>query len=230
MAKVTKRNKASVELVDAEKTYTLAEAVEIMKSCPDAKFDESIEIAMNLGVDPKHADQQVRGTVALPNGTGKTVRVVVFAKNDAAEAAEKAGADFVGTDDLVKKIEGGWFDFDRVVAAPDCMPLVGKLGQVLGPKGLMPNPKLGTVTPQPGKVVKDIKSGMIQFKVEKNGILHVAVGKKSFDQKKIEENIRTFVGAIKAAKPAGVKGVYMQKMAISSTMGPGIKVDLATAV
>lgn len=228
MAKVSKRRQSFADLVDKEKVYTLAEAVALLKKATSTKFDESVEVAVNLNVDPRHADQMVRGTVAMPNGTGKTVRVAVFAKGEAAEEAEKAGADVVGADDLVAKVQKGFLEFDRVVAAPDCMPLVGKLGQILGPKGLMPNPKLGTVTPKPGKAVKDIKSGMIEFRVEKNGIIHAGVGKKSFDDKKIEENIKAFVEALKAAKPSGAKGVYMKKVSVSSTMGPGIVVDMAS--
>ncbi|MFZ2619530.1 MAG: 50S ribosomal protein L1, partial [Alphaproteobacteria bacterium] len=182
----------------------------------------------NLGVDPKHADQMVRGVVALPHGTGKTVRVAVFAKGAAAEAATKAGADVVGADDLVEKIMKGFLAFDRVVAAPDCMPLVGKLGKILGPKGLMPNPKLGTVTPNVADAVKKVKSGMIEFKVEKTGIIHAGVGKKSFSAQQIQENVAALVEAVKVAKPTGAKGVYMQRMAISATMSPGIKVDIAS--
>ncbi len=227
MAKLSKKQKAYADKIDAEKLYSLTDAVKILKSIDSSKFDETIDISMNLGVDPKHADQLVRGTVALPNGTGKTIRVAVFAKDEAAEEAKKAGADIVGAEDLVKKVKDGFFDFDRVVAAPNCMPLVGQIGKLLGPKGLMPNPKLGTVTPDVGKAVKAVKAGLIEFRVEKQGIIHAGVGKKSFSEAKIEENLKAFVGAIKAAKPSGVKGIYMQRMAISSTMGPGIKIDLS---
>lgn len=228
MPKISKAKQAWADKVDREKEYDLTEAVKVLKSCAKAKFDESVEIALNLGLDPKHADQQVRGVTALPNGTGKTYRVAVIAKGDAAEAAKKAGADVVGDEDLVKKMEGGFLDFDRVVATPDCMPLVGRLGKILGPKGLMPNPKLGTVTPNPAKAVEDIKAGQIEFKLEKRGIVHAAVGKTSFKEKQIEENIQAFIDAIRAAKPSGAKGVYMQAMAISSTMGPGVKVALSS--
>lgn len=212
---------------DKNQLVPMSEAVKLLKSADTAKFDETVDVAMNLGVDPKHADQMVRGTVALPHGTGKTVRVAVFAKGEAAEAAQKAGADVVGADDLVEKVQKGFLDFDRVIAAPDCMPLVGQIGKILGPKGLMPNPKLGTVTPNVGKAVADVKSGMIEFRVEKNGIVHAGVGKKSFDEKKLTENIQAFVEAIKAAKPSGSKGVYLRRMTISSTMGAGIKIDLS---
>lgn len=226
MAKLTKKVKLTNENIDREKQYELAEAVETLLATPAAKFDETVDIALNLGVDPKHADQMVRGTVALPHGTGKTVRVAVFAKGDAAGDAEKAGADIVGTDSLVEQIQKGELNFDRVIAAPDCMPLVGKVGKILGPKGLMPNPKLGTVTPNVGKAVTDVKSGMIEFRVEKNGIIHAGIGKRSFGKDKLVENANAFMEAIKTAKPSGVKGTYMKKAAISSTMGPGLAVAL----
>lgn len=228
MTKLTKKQKTFNEIVDRTRLHTVAEAIKVLSECPSAKFDESVDVSVNLNVDPRHADQMVRGTVALPNGTGKTVRVAVFAKGDAAAEAEKAGADIVGSDELAKKIEGGFMDFDRVVAAPDCMPIVGRLGKVLGPRGLMPNPKLGTVTPNVAKAVEDIKAGMVEFKVEKNGIVHAMVGKKSFDAKKIEENVDAFFVAIKAAKPSGAKGVYMESAALSTTMGPGVKLDTAS--
>lgn len=224
----SKRQKEIAKLVDVKKVYALPEAVETLKKCPDCKFDESVEMALNLNVDPKHADQQVRGTVILPHGTGKNVRVAVFAKGDAATAAEKAGADIVGADDLAKRIEGGFLDFDRVIATPDTMPIVGKLGKILGPKGLMPNPKLGTVSTNPAKVVKDVKSGMIEFRVEKTGIIQVAVGKKSFTAKNIQENAKALVEAVRAAKPSGIKGLYIKRLAVSTTMGPGLKVDLTS--
>lgn len=213
--------------IDREKAYSLSEAIKLLKDCPSARFDETVEVALNLAVDPKYNDQMVRGTVTLPHGNGKTVRVAVFAKGEAAEAAKKAGADIVGADDLVAQVEKGNINFDRVVAAPDCMPLVGKIGKILGPKGLMPNPKLGTVTPNVAKAVKDVKSGMIEFKVEKAGIVHAGVGKKSFDAKKLEENVAALVKAVKEAKPSGAKANYMLKLSISATMSPGIKVDLA---
>ncbi len=229
MAKLTKNHKATANKVDRNKLYTVEEAVKLLGECATAKFDESVEIAMNLGVDPRHADQMVRGTVALPNGTGKTVRVAVFAKGDAAEAAEKAGADIVGAEDLADKImKTGEIDFDRVVAAPDCMAIVGKLGKILGPKGLMPNPKVGTVTPKPEKAVAEIKKGMVEFKVDKTAIVHCMIGKVSFGEEKVAENVTAFVEAIKAAKPSGAKGVYMKRATVSSTMGPGIKLDLST--
>lgn len=228
MAKLTKNQKATANKVDRNKLYTVEEAVKLLGECATAKFDESVEIAMNLGVDPRHADQMVRGTVALPNGTGKTVRVAVFAKGDAAEAAEKAGADIVGAEDLADKImKTGEIDFDRVVAAPDCMAIVGKLGKILGPKGLMPNPKVGTVTPKPEKAVAEIKKGMVEFKVDKTAIVHCMIGKVSFGEEKVAENVTAFVEAIKAAKPSGAKGVYMKRATVSSTMGPGIKLDLS---
>lgn len=231
-AKQTKTTSAhrvkNMPAIDREKAYTLAEALEILKGCPSTKFDETVDVAINLSVDPKYNDQMVRGTVSLPHGNGKTVRVAVFAKGEAAEAAKKAGADVVGADDLVAQVEKGNINFDRVVAAPDCMPLVGKIGKILGPKGLMPNPKLGTVTPNVAKAVQDVKSGLIEFKVEKAGIVHAGVGKKSFDAKKLADNIAAVVKAVKDAKPSGAKTNYMLKMSISSTMGPGIKVDLAS--
>ncbi|MDD9913023.1 MAG: 50S ribosomal protein L1 [Alphaproteobacteria bacterium] len=225
MAKVTKRQKQWS--VDADTQYVLTDAVKMLKDAPAVKFDESVEVALNLNVDPKHADQLVRGTVVLPHGTGKTVRVAVFAKGDLADAATKAGADVVGADDLVEKVQKGFLDFDRVVAAPDCMPQVGKIGKILGPKGLMPNPKLGTVTTNVAQAVENAKGGQIEFRVEKRGIIHAGVGKKSFDAKKIEENIMALVDAVKAAKPSGAKGVYMKRMAVSTTMGPGVKIDLS---
>jgi large subunit ribosomal protein L1 len=228
MPHVTKRSKQIAEKIDRTKLYTLEEAVKTLQGCPSAKFDESVEVALNLNVDPRHADQLVRGTVVMPHGTGKVLRIAVFAKGEAAEAAKKAGADVVGAEDLAAKVQKGFLEFDRVIAAPDCMPLVGQIGKILGPKGLMPNPKLGTVTPNVANAVEQIKKGQIEFRVEKNGILHVAVGKKSFKPEQLKENIKAFVDAVKAAKPSGAKGQYMQRMAVSSTMGPGIKVDLST--
>ena len=226
MKKLAKRMQAISTKVDRENEYTLSEALDVLLSCDSAKFDESVEVALNLNVDPRHADQLVRGTIVLPHGTGKTVRVAVFAKGDKADEATKAGADVVGAEELATKVKGGFLDFDRVVAAPDCMPVVGQLGKILGPKGLMPNPKLGTVTPNVAKAVEDIKSGMIEFRCEKKGIVHSLVGKKSFGKEKLEENIRALMAKLKAEKPSGAKGQYMLKMNLTSTMGPGIKVDL----
>ena len=228
MAKLAKRMKGYREIVDREKEYDFSEAVKTLLDVQGAKFDESVEVSLNMNLDPRHADQMLRSTIVLPHGTGKTQRIAVFAKDDKAAEAEKAGADIVGADDLVAKVKGGFLDFDVVVAAPDCMPLVGQLGKILGPKGLMPNPKLGTVTPNVVKAIEDIKAGMVEFRTEKNGIVHALVGKKSFGQEKLEENIKAFVSKVKAEKPSGAKGQYMLKMAITSTMGPGIKIDLGT--
>ncbi len=229
MAKLTKKQQAIAKTVDTEKEYAVADAVKALSECQSAKFDETVEMALNLNVDPKYADQIVRGTVALPNGLGKEVRVIVFAKDEAAEAAKKAGADEVGTDDLAKKIQDGWMEFDRVVAAPNCMVTVGKLGKVLGPRGLMPNPKLGTVTPDVAKAVEAVKAGMLEFKAEKNGVVHAPVGKKSMGDKKLTENAKALVKAVRDAKPSGAKGIYMEKISISTTMGPGLTVDMASA-
>ncbi len=220
--------KAYRDVIDREKEYDFAEAVKTLLDCQSAKFDESVEVSLNLNLDPRHADQMLRSTIVLPHGTGKTQRIAVFAKDDKAKEAEKAGADIVGADDLVAKVKGGFLDFDVVVASPDCMPLVGQLGKILGPKGLMPNPKLGTVTPNVVKAIEDIKAGMVEFRTEKNGIVHALVGKKSFGQEKLEENIKAFVSKVKNEKPSGAKGQYMLKMSITSTMGPGIKVGLGT--
>lgn len=231
MAQATKKNKAIAAKVDREKFYTLGEAVKILKDCAgERNFDQTIEIAMNLGVDTKHADQQVRGMVSLPNGTGATVRVAVFAKDDKAEEAKKAGADIVGEMDLVEKIQKGEIDFDRCIATPDMMALVGRVAKVLGPKGMMPNPKLGTVTPNVAQAVKDAKGGSLEFRAEKAGIVQARVGKASFDEKALVENIGAFFEAIKKAKPAGCKGTYIEKLSISSSMGPGLKVDLESLV
>lgn len=223
--KLTKRQKTWADKVSSEQTYSLEEAVKLLKACAKAKFDESVDVSINLGLDTKLADQQLRGVVAMPNGNGKKVRVAVFAKGDAAAAAEKAGAEVVGADDLVAKVKKGFLDFDRVVATPDCMPLVGQLGQILGPKGLMPNPKVGTVTANPAKAVQDIKAGLTEYRAEKTGIVQAQVAKASFSEKQLIENITALVTAIKAAKPASVKGIYMRKVTINSTMGPGIRVD-----
>lgn len=229
MAKATKKNKAIAETVDRNKFYALNEAVALLqKNAKHRNFDETIEIAMNLGIDPKHADQQVRGVVSLPNGTGATVRVAVFAKDEKAAEAKKAGADIVGEMDLVEKIQRGEIDFDRCIATPDMMAIVGRVAKVLGPKGMMPNPKLGTVTPNVEQAVKDAKGGSLEFRAEKAGVVHARVGKASFDAKKLEENIVAFVDAIKKAKPSGAKGTYINKVSLSSTMGPGLKVEFET--
>ena len=229
MAKTGTRITAARKNLDREKLHTIEEAAAFVKSNASAKFDETIEVAMNLGVDPRHADQMVRGVVNLPNGSGKAVRVAVFAKDAKADEANAAGADIVGADDLMEKIQGGFMEFDRVIATPDMMAVVGRLGKVLGPRGLMPNPKVGTVTPDIEKAVKDAKGGAVQFRVEKAGIVHAGVGKASFDEKAIAENIKAFVDAVAKAKPAGAKGTYLKKIAVSSTMGPGIKIDVAQA-
>jgi large subunit ribosomal protein L1 len=227
MAKQGKRSKAAVESIDREKLYALDEAVKLLKQNAKAKFDETIEVALNLGVDPRHADQMVRGTVNLPHGTGKSLRVAVFAKGDKAEEAKKAGADVVGADDLAQAIQGGEINFDRCIATPDMMPVVGRLGRVLGPRGLMPNPKLGTVTPNVTEAVEAAKGGQVQFRVEKAGIIHGGVGKASFDEGKLADNIKAFVDAVAKAKPSGAKGVYMKRVSVSSTMGPGVHLDVA---
>jgi large subunit ribosomal protein L1 len=227
MAKLTKKQKALAELVDRTKLYGVDEAIETLKANARAKFDETIEIALNLGVDPRHADQMVRGVVTLPAGTGKDVRVAVFARGAKAEEALAAGADVVGAEDLMETIQGGTIDFDRVIATPDMMGVVGRLGKVLGPKGLMPNPKLGTVTPNVTEAVKAAKGGQVEFRVEKAGIIHAGIGKMSFTDEAIRANFDAFVDAIVKAKPAGAKGKYVQKAAISSSMGPGLKLDVA---
>ena len=229
MVKVGKRIKAARENANRNETHSVDDAVKIVKANASAKFDETIEVAMNLGVDPRHADQMVRGVVSLPNGTGRTVRVAVFAKDAKADEAKEAGADIVGAEDLMEKIQGGYMDFDRVIATPDMMAVVGRLGKVLGPRGLMPNPKVGTVTPDIAKAVKDSKGGAVEFRVEKAGIVHAGVGKASFDEKAIAENVKTFVDAVVKAKPAGAKGTFVKKIAISSTMGPGVKIDASAA-
>ena len=228
MAKLGKRLKSANGSIDREKFYTLDEAVEMIKTNAKAKFDETVEIAVNLGVDPRHADQMVRGMVTLPNGTGKNVRVAVFAKGDNVEAAKEAGADIVGAEDLAEKVQKGEIDFDRCISTPDMMSVVGRLGKVLGPRGLMPNPKLGTVTKNVAEAVKAAKGGQVEFRVEKAGVIHAGIGKASFSEQALSENISAFVGAIQKAKPSGVKGTYMKKVALSSTMGPGLKLDLAT--
>jgi large subunit ribosomal protein L1 len=211
--------------VDREKAYGLHDAIAAVKANAKAKFDESVEIAVNLGVDPRHADQQVRGVVNLPSGTGRDVRVAVFAKDAKAEEARNAGADVVGAEDLVQRVQEGFMDFDRVIATPDMMALVGRLGKVLGPRGLMPNPKVGTVTPNVAQAVKDAKGGAVEFRVEKAGIVHAGVGKASFTPEALEANVRAFVEALQRAKPSGAKGAYVKKISLSSTMGPGVKID-----
>ncbi len=218
----------ALEAIDRNKVYDLSEAVKAVKDNATAKFDETIEVAMNLGVDPRHADQMVRGVVNLPAGTGKEVRVAVFAKGDKADAAREAGADIVGAEDLVEQIQKGEINFDRAIASPDMMPLVGRLGKILGPRGLMPNPKVGTVTPNVAEAVKAAKAGAVEFRVEKAGIVHAGVGKASFSEDKLEENIKAFVDAVIKAKPEGAKGAYVKKVSLSSTMGPGVQVDLGS--
>ena len=230
MAKVGKRLKAGLAAVDREKAYDVADAVKILKDHAKAKFDESVDVSMNLGVDPKHADQMVRGVVALPHGSGKTMRVAVFAKGDKAKDATEAGAEFVGGDDLAEKIVAGEMGFDRVIATPDMMGVVGKLGKVLGPRGLMPNPKLGTVTMDVKTAVKNAKAGEVQFRVEKAGIVHAGIGKASFTEAQIADNVKAFVDAIMKAKPTGAKGTYVKKISLSSTMGPGVKINPGEAV
>lgn len=225
-----KRYRAAAESIDADATYSVADAVKLVKSNAKAKFDETVEIAVNLGVDPKYADQMVRGVVSLPSGTGKDVRVAVFARDAKAEEAKEAGAEFVGAEDLMEEIQNGKSDFDRVIASPDMMSVVGRLGKVLGPRGLMPNPKVGTVTPNVGQAVKDAKGGSVEFRVEKLGIIHAGIGKASFSEDAIEKNVRAFIEALLKAKPSGAKGTYMKKIAISSTMGPGVAIDTGDAI
>ena len=230
MAKFGKRTRAAREAFAGQESLTVEEAVKLIKANSTVKFDETIEIAMNLGVDPRHADQMVRGVVGLPNGTGKTVRVAVFARGPKADEATAAGADVVGAEDLMEIVQGGKIEFDRCIATPDMMPIVGRLGKVLGPRNLMPNPKVGTVTMDVEAAVKAAKGGEVQFKAEKGGVVHAGVGKVSFDEAKLVENIRAFVGAVSKAKPAGAKGSYMKKIALSSTMGPGVSVSVDNAV
>ena len=223
-----KRFAKAVEAVTRDKAYAVDEGVKLVKANAKAKFDETIEVAMNLGIDPRHADQMVRGVVELPNGTGKTVRVAVFARGAKAEEATRAGADVVGADDLAERISGGTIDFDRCIATPDMMGVVGRLGKVLGPRGLMPNPKLGSVTMAVAAAVKAAKAGQVEFRAEKAGIIHAGVGKASFSEQAIVENIKALVGAISRAKPTGAKGTYIVKVSLSSTMGPGVKLDIAS--
>ena len=225
-----KRIRKAREGIDRKKLYPISEALDMLKSRASAKFDETVEVALNLGVDPRHADQMVRGVVQLPNGSGRSVRVAVFAKGDKAEEAKKAGADIVGADDLFEIVNGGTIDFDRCIATPDMMPLVGRLGKVLGPRGLMPNPKVGTVTPDVAAAVKASKGGAVEFRVEKAGIIHAGIGKASFTAAALEENIRALADAVVKAKPAGAKGTYVKRVAVSSSMGPGVKIDPASVL
>ena len=226
MAKPGKRMKAIKAAVEGKRVLPLDEAVGLIKANANAKFDETVEVAMNLGVDPRHADQMVRGSVTLPNGTGKSVRVAVFARGPKADEATKAGADIVGAEDLMETIQGGKIEFDRCIATPDMMPIVGRLGKILGPRGLMPNPKVGTVTMDVAQAVQDAKGGQVQFRVEKAGIVHAGVGKASFDAEKLAENVRALVDAVNRSKPTGAKGTYLKKVSLSSTMGPGVGVAL----
>ncbi len=228
MAKIAKRIQKMNDGLDREKLYTVADAVKELKTRSSVKFDETIEVSMNLGVDPRHADQMVRGVVSLPHGTGKTLRVAVFARGPKAEEATAAGADKVGAEDLMEEVQKGNIDFDRVIATPDMMGVVGRLGKVLGPKGLMPNPKLGTVTMDVKGAVEAAKAGQVEYRVEKAGIVHGGVGKASFEEGQIAENVETFINAVIKAKPSGAKGTYVKKIAVSSTMGPGLKIDVAS--
>ncbi len=229
MAKLGKRTRAARDAFADKTNLSVEDAVKLIKTVATAKFDETLEIAMNLGVDPRHADQMVRGVVTLPNGTGKTVRVAVFARGAKADEAKAAGADIVGAEDLMESIQQGKIDFDRCIATPDMMPLVGRLGKILGPRNLMPNPKVGTVTMDVAGAVGNAKGGEVQFKVEKAGVIHAGIGKVSFDDGKLAENVRAFVDAVSRAKPAGAKGAYLKKVSLSSTMGPGVSVDLTSA-
>lgn len=228
MAKISKRVKAARAAVEGKPALPLDEAVALVKANASAKFDETVEVALNLGVDPRHADQMVRGVVTLPNGTGKTVRVAVFARGPKADEAQAAGADIVGAEDLMETIQSGKIEFDRCIATPDMMPLVGRLGKILGPRNLMPNPKVGTVTMDVAQAVKNAKGGEVQFRVEKAGIVHAGVGKASFEADALAQNVRAIVGAVTRAKPSGAKGTYLKKVSLSSTMGPGVTVDVAS--
>ena len=229
MAKLGKRTRTAREAFGTTTNVTVEDAVKLVKGAASAKFDETIEVAINLGVDPRHADQMVRGVVSLPNGTGKTVRVAVFARGAKADEAREAGADIVGDEDLMQTIQSGTIEFDRCIATPDMMPIVGRLGKILGPRNLMPNPKVGTVTMDVATAVANAKGGEVQFKVEKAGIIHAGIGKVSFDEGKLVENVRAIVDAVNKAKPSGAKGAYLKKVSLSSTMGPGVSVDLASA-
>ena len=230
MAKLGKRTRAAREAFAGKSNLTIEEAVALVKANANTKFDETVEIAMNLGVDTRHADQMVRGVVGLPNGTGKTMRVAVFARGPKADEAQAAGADIVGAEDLMETIQGGTIEFDRCIATPDMMPVVGRLGKILGPRNLMPNPKVGTVTMDVKAAVEAAKGGEVQFKAEKGGVVHAGVGKASFDEAKLVENVKAFISAVSKAKPSGAKGTYMKKIALSSTMGPGVTVDVEGAV
>lgn len=229
MAKLGKRTRAAREAFAGKENLSVEDAVQLVKANASAKFDETVEIAMNLGVDTRHADQMVRGTVGLPNGTGKTVRVAVFARGPKADEAQEAGADIVGAEDLMETIQGGTIEFDRCIATPDMMPIVGRLGKILGPRNLMPNPKVGTVTMDVGDAVRNAKGGEVQFRAEKGGVVHAGVGKASFDQAKLVENVRAFVGAVAKARPTGAKGTFVRKISLTSTMGPGVSVDVSDA-
>ncbi|MCR9266545.1 MAG: 50S ribosomal protein L1 [Alphaproteobacteria bacterium] len=230
MMAIGKRLSAARETIDRDALYTVDDAVKHVKANAKAKFDETIELAINLGVDPRHADQMVRGVCELPNGTGRSVRVAVFAKGPKAEEATKAGADVVGAEDLMEQIQGGNINFDKVIATPDMMPLVGRLGKILGPRGMMPNPKVGTVTMDVTKAVGASKGGAVEFRVEKAGIIHAGVGKASFTEDQLAENVRALISAVVKAKPTGAKGTYVKRIALSSTMGPGVKIDTSDAV
>ena len=228
MARTGKRLTKVYEGVDRDSAYAIEEAVKLIKGFCSSKFDETVEISMNLGVDPRHADQNVRGVVSLPHGTGKSVRVAVFAKGDKADEARAAGADVVGAEDLAEQIQAGKIDFERCIATPDMMPVVGRLGRILGPRGMMPNPKLGSVTNDVAAAIQATKGGQVEFRVEKAGIVHAGVGKASFDEAALVENVKAFVGAISRAKPSGAKGTYIKRVSLSSTMGPGLKVEVAS--
>jgi large subunit ribosomal protein L1 len=226
MGRQSKRFREIAKLYDFTKLFSLKEAIAILKKCPPVKFDQSMEISLKTGVDPRKSDQQVRGTVSLPNGTGKTMKILVFAKGEKAKEALQAGADFAGDDELIEKVKGGWTDFDAVVATPDMMREVGKLGKVLGPRGLMPTPKAGTVTTDVSKAIQELKGGKIEFKVDKHGVINNAVGKLNFSGDKLEENIQAYLLAIQRAKPSAAKGIYLKSLVLSSTMGPGVKIDI----
>lgn len=228
MAKAGKRYRNAKEGIDPKQLYSVSEAVKMVKEKAGAKFDETVEIAINLGVDPRHADQMVRGVVDLPAGTGRTVRVAVFARDAKAEEAKAAGADIVGAEDLMEEIQKGNINFDRCIATPDMMPIVGRLGKILGPRGMMPNPRVGTVTPDVAAAVESAKGGSVEFRVEKAGVIHAGIGKASFTESQIEENVRALVGAVMKAKPEGAKGTYMKRVAVSSTMGPGVRLDISS--
>ncbi len=230
MAKLGKRLKEARENIDRERFYPLEEAVKLVKERAKAKFDETVEVAMNLGIDPRHSDQMVRGVVSLPNGSGRAQRVAVFARGEKADEATAAGADVVGAEDLVEQVQGGQINFDRVIATPDMMPLVGRLGKVLGPRGMMPNPKVGSVTMDVAQAVKDAKGGSIEFRAEKAGIVHAGVGKASFSEEALAQNIRALADAINRAKPTGAKGTYLKRVSVASTQGPGVKIDPASLV